>query len=846
MNDIRRRLAEIDKQLDQGLSYYYKQIITTTPLVICALGLILGIVLEEYLYLSIKLWFCLLIFSVISLAVILTVRPAFNHLTLPLLTFIFFLNLGAIRLINFYTPSQNDIRNLITTESQIAFLRGIIITEPYIDTNDWPFSKFSPTDRGSSFYLKAAEAQTSAGWMKIKGLIRVKVNESILDMKSGDTIQMYCHLNKFSPPANPGEFDIAGYMNRKGVYVAASVDSRQTIEVLNRTGNGLFTSIRTKMRKLAIEALLGGPYPQEQSESLLLALVLGYRTNIDKETFNAFRKTGLLHFICLSGMNFGIVIGFIWWICKTTGLMKPARAIVCTIAAAAFLMVIPENAPALRAAVICFAFCASFIFRRISNPFNSLSLAAIILLLIRPTGVFEPDWQLSFVSVLGILLLSKPINNFLDEIAYNRLTEPLKLIPFGRITLRFIYLVISAFSVSMAAWFANIGILLYHFYAIQWLTSIWTVLVSPLIALISLIGYLKLFIAAFLPTAAGLMGTLANWLSDFVICVVKLFAELDISEMLIGKTNLSVILLLYILIVIAFFFRFKNISLNKTIFTLLAFTFIALPGLPWLQNTSNKNMMITVLDVGHGQSIVAQLPGGTNILLDSGSLNRSDVGTRIVTPFLRYSGIGKLDAVIISHPDIDHINGLLEVADNCKIKSIYSDEILNDNKMNSPGRFLNDRLIKKRIQIKPFKDNLFEEEFASVKLLWPDKEIYEDNKINTNDKSAVILFEYAARKVLVCSDIEKLAQNQLLELYPNLKADVFITPHHGSIKTLEFSFLDKTAVNVTITSSSKSSFEKGRVISQLKNRKSYFTATDGAVKIVINKDGLVKTTTFIK
>ena len=66
-------------------------------------------------------------------------------------------------------------------------------------------------------------------------------------------------------------------------------------------------------------------------------------------------------------MNFAMVIGFVWWVCKTAGLMKPGRAIVCTITAAVFLMVVPENAPALRAAVICFAFCASFIFRRNSN-----------------------------------------------------------------------------------------------------------------------------------------------------------------------------------------------------------------------------------------------------------------------------------------------------------------------------------------------------------------------------------------------------------------------------------------------------------------------------------------------
>ena len=158
------------------------------------------------------------------------------------------------------------------------------------------------------------------------------------------------------------------------------------------------------LQKIATQALLGQSEPQDEADRLLLALVLGYRTDIDKGTIKAFRQTGLLHFICLSGMNFGMVIGFVWWVCKTAGLMKPGRAVVCMITAVLFLLVVPENAPAFRAAVMCFAFCGSFIFRRKSNPFNSLALAAIVLLLIRPTELFEADWQLSFASVLGILL----------------------------------------------------------------------------------------------------------------------------------------------------------------------------------------------------------------------------------------------------------------------------------------------------------------------------------------------------------------------------------------------------------------------------------------------------------
>ncbi len=569
----------------------------------------------------------------------------------------------------------------------------MIVTEPYIDGNDWKFSKFTPTDQSSSFYLELTEAEATTGWVNTGGLVRVRVNEPIFDLREGDRVQIYCILNKFNGPTNPGEFDIAKYMARNGVFVAGSADSRQAIELLSSGAAGLYPKAKSWLSRIAVNSLLGGPYPQDQSESLLLALVLGYRTNIDKETYNAFRKTGLLHFVCLSGMNFAMVIGFVWWVCKTAGLMKPGRAIVCTIAALLFLMVVPENAPALRAAFICFAFCASFIFRRRSNPFNSLALSAIVLLLMKPTGIFQADWQLSFVSVLGILLFSKPIQNFLTETTSGWFVEPEKRGLLSRGIFEIVSLITSAFAVSVAAWFANVGILLYHFYGIQYLTTIWTVLVSPLIGLISLLGYLKLIVALFLPSVSALMGVIINHLSDWLIWIVKLFAGLNISEMLTGKTNVAVILLFYVLIIFAFFFPLRRQALKNIICVTSTVILVVSLALPWWQRTHGNNLTVTVLDVGHGQAILAQMPGGSNILFDAGSQNRSDIGTRVVSPFLRYNGIRNIDAVIIGHGDIDHINGMPEITENTRTKVVYASKaFFEDNRQTT--KFLRNELQK--------------------------------------------------------------------------------------------------------------------------------------------------------
>lgn len=826
MDDIRRRLAEIDRQLEQSPAYYYKQAVSTAPLVFCAIGLIAGIIIQDHIVIPIEVWSSLLIICaaiLIALPVIHLFWPAAitkNIYTMPLLAVVCFICLGMICLASFNNAPPNDIRNLVGDKSTPAAIRGVIVIDPYIDSNDWKFSKFTPTDRGSSFYLELTEVEATTGWVNTSGLVRVRINEPIFDLRAGDRVQIYCILNKFNGPTNPGEFDIARYMARNGVFVAGSADSRQAIELLSSDATGLFTRIKAKLRKIAVNALLGGPYPQNQSESLLLALVLGHRANIDKETYNAFRKTGLLHFVCLSGMNFAMVIGFVWWVCKTAGLMKPGRAIVCTITAAVFLMVVPENAPALRAAVICFAFCASFIFRRNSNPFNSLALAAIVLLLIKPTGIFQPDWQLSFISVLGILMLEKPIELFLREKIPGWLS--------------------SAFAVSFSAWLSTAGIMLYHFYATQWLTSVWTVLVSPLIGLVSLLGYLKLVVVFFLPSVSAVMGIIINRLSDLLIWIVKFLADLNIPEILTGKMNIAAILLFYGLIVFVFFFRLRNPAIKKAICITAALALVAMAAIPKWQRTYGDNLTVTVLDVGHGQAILAQLPGGANILFDAGSLNRSDAGTRVVTPFLRYTGIGKIDAVVIGHGDIDHINSIPEVTEDTRTKTIYASKtFFEDNRQTT--KFLRDKLRIVEINNLPQKFGS-----AKIRVLWPIPDIQENNSISDNDKSVVTLIEYASRQILICSDIEKSAQREILRLYPDLKADVLIPPHHGSLKTTELSFVDKIGAGITVVSCSKSSHDKGQVVGKFQNMYPYYTDGSGAVTITVNKQGNITANPFIK
>ncbi len=864
MDDIQRKLALLDKQLSWDAVYIHKHIISTSPLLFVVIGLIAGILVQSALTISIGFWQILLVLCILAVVVsYLASRKSYlvKEKNLPYITayiaLLCFLCLGAIRLITFNQPKPNDIRNLVGNERKLATIRGVIITKPYIQKNvQWQFARFKYTDPTSSFYLKMEEIKTvdgsplwRNGWTKVSGTVRVRVDEPVLDLEMGDYIQAYCWLDRFKEATNPGQFDVAKYLARKNVFIAASVQSRDGIELLESSPAGIFTKIKRKLRETTTQALLGDLSPEDRSRGLLEALLLGYRGNIDNETYKAFRKTGLLHFISLSGMHLGILVGIIWWLCKTAGLMKRRRAIVCIIAISVFLLIVPPRAPTVRAAIIGFVFCASFLFRRRSNSINTLSLAAIILLLMRPTNLFEAGWQLSFTSVLGLVLFCHRIHFFLYETITGlpwRKKAP-KTRPFFRIISRPGPYLLRLLSTGVTAWVGGAGILLYHFYTINPLTSLWTVVAFPFVALILTIGYLKIILSFLLPTAAWVLGVIVTGLSNFLIVIVKFIANLEISQILIGRVPLEPIILYYCLVLFAGLVYLRRPLIKRAICIMMALSLIVFLGITKWQRSYRNDLVIHCLDVGHGQAILAQLPSVANVLFDAGSLHKSDIGRRIVAPFLDYKGINKIDAKIISHTDVDHINGIPEIAEHCEVGGVYANQaFLSETDQWGTAEFLDRWLSEKGPGIQPVGKNLNVSGKAKIKILWPTEQISQDKSLGDNDKSVVSLIEFGGRKILLCSDIERFAQRKFLELFPNLKVDVVVVPHHSSATTLDINFLKRLEADISICSCGQSQYERLQTIKRKDKAKSFYTARDGAITICVNKDGSIRTTTFIK
>jgi competence protein ComEC len=352
----------------------------------------------------------------------------------------------------------------------------------------------------------------------------------------------------------------------------------------------------------------------------------------------------------------------------------------------------------------------------------------------------------------------------------------------------------------------------------------------------------------FLPTVAAVLGVIVNFLSDSLIWLVELIAHLDISEILIGQVPLALIILYYCFVLFTGFVYFKRPLIKKVICTAMFLAMVVFLGAAKWQRTHRDNLVITCLDVGHGQAIFAQLPGKANLLFDAGSLHKSDIGGRIIAPFLDRTGINKIDAIIISHNDIDHINGILRTAEHCEVGEVYANKVFFDKAEQwSAAKFLNDCLTEKGFKIKRLDEDLNLSSSANIKILWPIEQIFQNEELGDNDKSLVSLIEFAGTEILLCSDIEKFAQRELLRLYPDLKADIVIVPHHGSSNTLEDNFLEKLDADILIYSCDRSQYERQQqMIKEKSNTKLFYTPKDGTITIRINKDSTIEADVFVE
>jgi competence protein ComEC len=271
-----------------------------------------------------------------------------------------------------------------------------------------------------------------------------------------------------------------------------------------------------------------------------------------------------------------------------------------------------------------------------------------------------------------------------------------------------------------------------------------------------------------------------------------------------------------------------------------AFVIFALSAAGWCWPEGKRDQLrVTVLSVGPGLATVIELPDGKTVLYDAGTSLPSDAGRNVVAPFLRERGIRRIDRVYLSHPNLDHFSGLPTILDQVETGAVMVNSCFEAKSgPRSPSRHLLDLLAARGHRVEVLDSSRPKWEFggATFELLSPIGEC--DVSLSDNDTSTVLRLSYAGHSILLTGDIEEHTQRALLDR-GELRADVLVLPHHGSVRKSTAQFIRAVGPSAVIRSSGERMDQTRSALAAVVGDVSlYDTADVGAVEVVLRNDGV--------
>ncbi|MCK4659131.1 MAG: ComEC/Rec2 family competence protein [Phycisphaerae bacterium] len=817
------------------------------PLLLPALGLIAGVVFDDWCGAGAGPY----LFGML-LGVVLLIRPFTRwegvRIIVVLVAFCIggLMHLGQMRRL----PADH-ILAYTHDEPILARITGTVLTQPRLPSRRRHL--FAPWWHGvgrTSFLIDADSIETNDSPKSCTGTVKVSVKEPIMTLAVSDRVELFGWCYRPWPPGNPGQFDWACYEHRRGVFVNITCNHRECVRkpagkdedhpVISR-----WARLRQRVRALLLDEMLatGGP-----ETSLLDTMVLGRRGAIDPQINEAFIRIGCAHYLAVSGMHVGMLALFVWFGGRALGIGVRGGAAAVIVITVLYALVADPRPPILRATVMTVAVCAGLIVGRPANFLNGLSLAAIIIILVRPAQVFDPGFQFSFSSVLAIVYLSPQLMHIPhhwrpavvrlaqeDGIDLFVASTPGSAVQrtWRRLELRVYWM----WSASMAAWLVCAPLALVYFHRVSpwgWLASL---LLFPFVFAVMAASFIKLLCALVWPTLASLLTSPVYWLAAVLIKVVE-----GLEHLLALPPHLSAppwwLTVLIGIALLAWAWQ-RRWAKGRRI-TWIAIGIVVVGLVIWLMpRRGDGRLTMTVLSVGRGTSVVLELPDGRVVLYDAGASGSYDPGAATIVPFLRHRRIDRVDAVLISHPNLDHFSGLPTVLKHIPTGPVYLTRYFERlSTAGKPSRALLEELSAGKHSMEIMGKGCNPLVFGDVtfEALWPPADMM--GEIENNETSIVIRITYAGRSILLTGDIEELGQGRLLA-EGDLCADVLLLPHHGSLRHNTLEFVEAVAPDILIRSSFVRSADQGFGYEPIIAHRRYFnTADHGAVTVTLDQAGI--------
>ena len=711
-----------------------------------------------------------------------------------------------------------------------------------------------------------------------------------LDLRYGTRIRVTARLRRTDNYQNPGVSPLSEYLERKGYGATGVIKNASSIERLGDAN--VFPPLawlyawRERLQR-EIDSRF-----QPETAGVLDAALLGNRHNLTRSTAERFREGGTFHVLVISGLHISFIGAVVLLLIRRLTRRRLLQFVIPASLVWCYSLAVGAEASVVRAALMfSFAGLGAVLFRP-ATSLNALGGAALVLLVHSPKALFDPSFQLTFLSVLAIVVIAWPLlrkfaaigawypkgetpyppicsrelkafcemlfwreRAWKREIARSTHRYRLFKFPFAAVLercrvqwcLRYTF---GALLVSAAVQIALLPQMILYFHRLSLSSLVLNIVVSVLLAALAAVALAALLVAQVSASLAWPLLKLAEAINWLMVHSVDPFSDAGIASLRLPEYSgwprwiyvLYYLPLLFLVMKLDQWEPMARSAKNKrgTPLTLVqSLLIVILIVHPFSASHPDGRLHVDFLDVGQGDTALIRMPDGTTVLVDGGGRPRfrtelveresRSIGESVVSEYLWWRGLDRVDYVLATHADADHIDGLNDVVRNFAVNTALVGRTPADDP--EFARFFQS-LANTNLQIIQRGDVIRFGE-VEVSVLWP-----APGSDSTNNDSVVLKLKYKERSILLTGDIEKKTESLLTA--PELQSDVVKVPHHGSRTSSTEAFVAATKPRFAIISVGQDSMfghPHSEVVERWRNAGAEVLTTGQCGMITLNTDG---------
>jgi competence protein ComEC len=610
-----------------------------------------------------------------------------------------------------------------------------------------------PKQQGQALYVSDNLISLTEGDSYSCENVIVYTSEDVI-YQVGNRITVQGTLHKFKKATNPGQF------NEEQYYKIENIDFKLFAEdiIVTDPSASVYHSFLGRLK----DRLIGVYHDtlKDREAGTIIAMLLGEKYLLEDEVRQLYQENGISHILAISGLHVSLIGMSVFWSLRKGKLPIIIVTLITILFIYSYGILTNFSVATNRSVVMMVILLCATLLGKTYDLLSATALSALIILFQNPLQIMSTGFQLSFLAILGIAVLLPILK---------------KLFPWNNVYM-------DSLLMSFSSVVTTTPIVLYYFFQFPLYSILTNLIILPFITVLTITSFL-----------AGFLGMLSRRLGIFMIgganYILQLYDLVCVSITCLpfhiintGRPKLILVLSSYLLILL-FVALSRSYQKKALILILFAALLILFPF------TSDRNLQITLLDVGQGDAIVVRNGEGTCILIDGGSSSVSRVGAYRIVPFLKSEGIQKLDYAILTHMDQDHINGLTEVIEQelFPVGCLILPKLRNKDE---EYQQLEELAFEKNLKVEYISvGDSIREGKLSLLCLSP---ALEDSPTTSNAGSVVLSLSYGQFDMLLTGDLEGEGEELLLRrlkekeyqkrwgIDPAVDYDVLKVAHHGS------------------------------------------------------------------